>query len=115
MNWSYFQIFTQSMGFEALIIGLYFYFFKKDKALKVMAFVFMLNACTHPVVVFLIMKKGIYIKSIMLAEAFAWLSESFIYKRKIFDNWIEALCVSLVANLVSWQMGPLLTLWLLGR
>lgn len=115
MNWSYLQIFIQSMGMEALIIGLYFYFFKKQRPFKLMAFVFMLNACTHPVVVFIIMKSGVYLHSILVAETFAWLSEAFIYKKKISKSWFEVIVLSLVANLVSWQMGPWVTLWVLGR
>lgn len=103
------------MGLEALVIGLYFYFFKKKHPLKVMAFVFMLNACTHPVVVFVIMKTGVYLQSIIIAESFAWLSESVIYKKKLVNGWLEALALSLVANLMSWQLGPWVTLWVLGE
>lgn len=114
MNWSYLQIFIQSMGVEALIIGFYFYFFKKQNPLKPMAFVFMINACTHPVVVFIIMKTGTYLTSIMIAETFAWLSEAAAYKKKLFKSWKEALLLSLLANLVSWQIGPWVTLWVLG-
>lgn len=115
MNWSYAQIFIQSMGMEALLIGLYFYFFKKQSPFKVMPLVFMLNACTHPVVVFILMKKGVYLSAILIAESFAWLSEAVVYRQKISETWREALVLSFVANLVSWQMGPWVTLFVLGH
>ena len=114
MNWSYLQIFIQSMGVEALIIGLYFLFIKKRNPLKIMAFVFMLNACTHPIVVFIIMKTGIYIQAILIAETFAWMSEAFCYRKKIVNNYREALLLSLIANIISWQMGPWMTLFALN-
>ncbi len=102
------------MTIEALIVGGYFYWKKPESLYRALALVFMTNACTHSVVIFILMKTGTYLTAILIAESFAWLSESYIYRCKLLPNkWGEPLALSSIANLASWQLGPLLTLKLM--
>jgi hypothetical protein len=56
------------------------------------------------------MKTGTYLTAILIAETFAWLSEGAFYHYKLMSNsWREPIILSLIANLASWQLGPMIT------
>lgn len=102
------------MGLEVLIICAVLYFRGQKQLTRTGGLIFMTNACTHPIVVFVIMKSGVYLSSIFIAESFAWLFEAYIYRGKIVATWRQAIILSLVANLASWQLGPWITQWVLS-
>ncbi len=50
-----------------------------------------------------------YIENILIAEAFAIIAETFIHSWATKMPIRQAFAASLVANIVSWQVAPLLT------
>jgi hypothetical protein len=111
MNWHYLYIFLQS---NALEIPVFYLFYRGLFSLKRTAMITTAsNLITHPVVLFGFLASGFSIlHSIVWAEIFAVVSESFLHrhylKQKPLSRFIFA---SLAANLVSWQFGPVLTYW----
>jgi hypothetical protein len=75
------------------------------------------NSLTHPIVFFVIMGRGwTYLSSVTIAEAFAWLAEAGLYRWCLRETTLRrCLGVSALANLLSWQAGPLITYWLFVR
>lgn len=103
---NYLYIFTQSCLLE---IPFYLIFIKRPKLEKT-AFVFAMNSMTHPIVFFGLMNLSMtFLQNILVAEAFAILSESFALNLLLKMDWKRAALASLLANLVSWQLGPVLT------
>lgn len=73
-------------------------------------FVTALNAITHPIVFFFIMNLKLpYLTNIMLAETFAVVAEGLLICWLLKTGTLRSLAVSLLANLVSWQLAPMLT------
>lgn len=107
----YLFVFFQSMGLELLFI--IFYFCLRSLNLRnVPTTVLFTNACTHTTVIFILMRLGNYLESVLISEIFAFGAEAFIYKNTFLadKSWREAFLVSLLANLISWQLGPWFTL-----
>jgi hypothetical protein len=113
MNWHYLYVFFQSNGLEVLfLLGFYRFYQARDRlgggdiALKVT----LANTLTHPIVLFLILKGPFtYFWAIVIAESFAVLGETWLHQRYLNISWKKAFLGSLLANLISWQMGPILT------
>lgn len=69
-----------------------------------------INSITHPVVFFLIMNLSLpYLANILLAESFAVGVEAWLLTSYLRFRWPQALLASLLANLISWQIAPMLT------
>lgn len=102
----YLYIFAQSAGIEAL----YLYFVSKNKDFALKYFLF--NSLTHPIVVFYFLADGrfSYLSGIIYGESFAVISEAillyFFLEKKNFHQWLG---ISLIANLISWQIAPMLS------
>ncbi|QLY24053.1 hypothetical protein [Bdellovibrio sp. KM01] len=105
---SYVYIFLQSSTIEVFV---YFLFYRKLKAFgATFVLTTLANTLTHPVVFFVIMASRLsYIEAILLAEGFAFVAETFLHayfgKLPLKTTWKA----SLTANLVSWQLAPILT------
>ncbi len=76
------------------------------------------NAITHPLVFFLWLSSGLQLTwfgGILLAEAFAVVTETALHgytmKPHTKQGWFVLAAGSIIANLVSWEFGPILT-WL---
>ena len=76
------------------------------------------NAITHPIVFFILLSSGSrlnWLSGILLAEAFAVVMEVIIHGYALRPStkraWLVLATGSLIANLVSWEFGPILT-WL---
>jgi hypothetical protein len=105
----YSYIFLQSAGIEALFLR--FALRKSDKA-NFWIKVFWINALTHPIVVYLILADGwlMNLEGVLIAEVFAIGAETFLLKAAFNPlSLTKAFCYSLAANLLSWQIAPLLT------
>lgn len=87
-----------------------------DRLLRSLLTTTVSNAITHPIVFFVILAKGSDLtwgSGILLAEAFAIIAETFLHcfalnvrsRRKF----LVVVIASALANLVSWELGPLLT------
>ena len=111
-NWSYVYIFIQSNLLEIPIYFIaYFYFMKQQTSvLEVCKITSICNLITHPIVFFFIMTLKIpYIFSILIAEAFAIVSESFLHNKYFRAKPRQTVTASIMANLVSWQVAPAMT------
>jgi hypothetical protein len=78
-----------------------------------------MNSVTHPVVFFGIMNLPFtYLENILLAESFAVVAEAaclfVVLQPRNIRSVLGCIFTSLVANLVSWQIAPMLT-YLIGR
>lgn len=112
MSWHYLYTFFQSNGVEVLF--LIFFYPVGGRLLKsrwdTALVVSLANSITHPVVLFLILKGPFtYLWGVLLAESFAVISEVFIHRHFLGVTWKRACIGSLIANLLSWQLGALLT------
>ena len=115
---TYFWIFLQS---NLLEVPFYFYFFRTCgwSLARTALFVTMMNAVTHPAVFFGIMNLPLtYFENIVIAESFAVLVEAaclvIVLRPRDGKTALGCLVTSFVANLVSWQLAPVLT-YLVGR
>jgi len=105
--WHYLQIFAQSNLLEILPLLLLWPRWRPlgSVALKIT----LINSITHPIVFFGLMRLPFsYLTNILIAEAFAVLAEALYYRRLGFAHPFKA---SLFANLVSWQLAPVLTVY----
>ncbi|HVJ65038.1 MAG TPA: hypothetical protein VM901_07280 [Bdellovibrionota bacterium] len=106
---SYLYVFLQSAGLEALFLRATE---RRQLPTRFWSKIFLMNAITHPLVVYGWLADGwmTNLQAVILAEAFAVLSETF-FLRRILKNtsWSRAFALSLAANLLSWQVAPLLT------
>ena len=120
IHWQYLYVFMQSnlfeipfyyLGLRRLVPGrLTRSLRESERILFFICAVTAVNSVTHPFIFFGIMNlRSTYLQNILVAEAFAIFSEA------IFMYWIldvtklRAIAVATVANLVSWQLAPLLT------
>jgi hypothetical protein len=109
MNWNYFYLFFQSNLLEVVFL---IYFYRQYlSTIKITALVTVCNSITHPIVIFIILKNSSlsFMTSILLAEAFAIVAEMILHKYATKMTWKSAFTGSLLANLLSWQLGPILT------
>ena len=107
----YLYLFAQS---NLLEMPVYFLFLKsfqnKLRFIDKIIFVTGLNAITHPIVFFIIMNlKFTYLQNIIMAEVFAVITEGIILKISIDQGFLPCFLASFFANLVSWQISPMLT------
>lgn len=71
------------------------------------------NMITHPIVFFVIMAAKIpFLWGILIAEGFAIVGEAALHAYFFGFNFRYTLTASTMANLVSWQLGPMVTYWL---
>lgn len=104
-NWHYLYVFLQSNGIEVLFLTLIWPRWRP--ALQTGAKITALNSVTHPIVIFALMKLPLgYLPDILIAETFAIVAEGAVYRRW---GWRRPFLASLVANILSWQLGPVLT------
>ncbi|MBO9668058.1 MAG: hypothetical protein J7501_14750 [Bdellovibrio sp.] len=105
---SYLYIFLQSNLIEVFV---YYIFYRKLMSFGTnTALVSFSNSLTHPIVVFGFMTSGMsYLKSVLVAEAFAIIAEGLLhgYFGKI--SYRRTFLASSIANLASWQLAPLIT------
>lgn len=80
------------------------------KAMRVAGLVALTNACIHPLYFFGFMSSGqAYLWSVFWGQIFAVFGDAFIQSWAARIPIERAIAASLVANLVSWQLTPLLT------
>jgi hypothetical protein len=112
---TYFYLFLQS---NLLEVPVYYLFLRRKPGmgfLYCLAFVTFMNSLTHPVVFFGLMSLPFsYLANILIAEAFAIGSETLFLRFLLRSGWSRAFAASLLANLVSWQLAPMLTYLLFG-
>lgn len=108
MNFIYFYIFLQSNLLEA---PFYFLFFKKQNSFfKILCLTTAVNSLTHPIVFFVLMNmKTPYLSTIMNAETFAIITETLFFYRFLELDFKRCFLGSLTANLISWQLAPMIT------
>lgn len=108
MNLIYLYIFLQS---NLLEVPFYYLAFKKNYSFKDILFkTTAINSLTHPIVFFVLMNLNqTYLKNILLAEVFAIVVETFFFSRFKNISWLNAFIGAVIANLVSWQVAPMLT------
>lgn len=114
MNWQYLYVFFQSNILEVLFLlwfyGIYKYTKSSPSFKSIFLRVTLANSITHPVVLFLIMKGPFsYLMAILLAEAFAVIAEVYFHQRYLNVPFQKAIVGSFIANVISWQMGTMLT------
>lgn len=109
---NYFLIFLQSNFLETPVY-LPFLFansLRQKDVFMALALVTAMNAITHPIVFFFIMNfKWNYLSNILTAEAFAILVESLMLYKVSKVKYRSCLLASVCANLLSWQISPMLT------
>ncbi len=118
MTWYYFYTFLQSNLLEIPIYLLFLRLYRSpitlgDGAIKIT----FMNSITHPIVFFVLTNMGLsYLAGILVAEAFAIGSEALYCSWALFPQIGRgrALFISATANLVSWQVAPILTFVILG-
>jgi hypothetical protein len=106
-NWEYLYVFMQSNLLEVLFLVWLWPRWKPARVWLVRTT--LVNSLTHPVVFFLLMKLplGGYLGNILAAETFAVCAEAYLYRR--IWRMERAFLASLLANLWSWQLAPVLT------
>lgn len=120
MQWEYLYVFMQSnlleipfyyLGLRSFAPGLLTRSLREsERILFLICSVTVMNSVTHPVVFFGIMNlKLTYLQNILVAEAFAIISETAFTVWLLGVSKFRATIVATVANLVSWQLAPLLT------
>ena len=111
---SYLFIFFQSSLIETVVFAfLYKKISRGNLRIKRSALVTSLsNSVTHPLVFFGFMASTLsYFWAVLFAEAFAVGAETLLHKKSLRSNlsWAQVFGVSLLANLASWQLGPMFT------
>lgn len=105
---SYLYIFLQSNFIEVIV---YYAFYRRQLNFsKNLGLVTLSNSISHPIVFFGFMQSGrSYLEAILWAETFAVVSEAVLHS--YFGNMDvrRTSVASLISNLVSWQIAPMLT------
>jgi len=104
-NWHYLYIYLQSNLLEVIPLLI---LWPRWRPLGVRTLqISILNSLTHPIVFFVLMKLPLgYLPNVLLAETFAIMVEGLVYQRLGLRRPFAA---SLFANLVSWQVAPVIT------
>jgi tryptophanyl-tRNA synthetase len=107
-SFSYIYIFFQSNFIEVFV---YHLFYRKQKTFsETLRLTTFSNSITHPIVFFGFMAFPMsYIKSIILAESFAIISETFLHSYFGKMSLVKTFPAAFVSNLISWQFAPVLT------
>lgn len=113
---TYFYLWAQSNGIELLVYVPLLRARKLSLFDRIMFFS-ICNALTHPIVFFAFMASRLsLLNSILFAELFAILAETllifYFYPKDIFLKKVsfrKAFLVAFLANLLSWQLAPMLT------
>ena len=105
---SYFQLFLQNFAIEAVFLSLVLF---RQKLGRVLFLVLLANALTQPLVVFgfIAVPEAKIIWTLLLAEIFAIGVEGYIYWKKLDLSPSKAWLLALLANLLSWELGPRLS------
>ncbi len=106
---SYVYTFLQSSTLEFPLCA---YAFRRKVSLwRSLLLVTLVNLVTHPIVFFGFMSSRLpYVWAVPLAEVFAMVSEMFLYYFFLRGlTFRRAFVASLVANLFSWQVAPVMT------
>lgn len=113
MTFMYLYIFLQS---NLLEVPFYYFFYKKDFDLKkILTTTTAINSLTHPIVFFVIMNlKNTYLTNILFAEFFAVITESLFFYFFLNRSYKKAFMASFIANLISWQLAPMMTYLILS-
>lgn len=83
---------------------------KSETLIKSFLFITALNALTHPFVFFGIMNlERTYLENILMAEAFAIIVEAILINRIGKIELKKCFFISFFANLLSWQISPIIT------
>jgi hypothetical protein len=108
---NYFELFLQTLLIEIVFLLL---FFRKENKGRVLLIVTLANAITHPWVVFgwVSFPHSNVFRVVLLAELFAVTVEAVIYLEVLRVRPIMAFTGSLLANLLSWELGPRLSFFL---
>lgn len=120
IHWQYLYVFLQSnlleipfyyLGLRSLAPGLLTRSLREtERILFFVCAVTAINSVTHPVVFFGIMNlKYTYLQNILFAETFAIVSEALFMLWLLDVGKFRAIAVATIANLVSWQLAPLIT------
>jgi hypothetical protein len=111
MNFDYLYIFLQSSFIECFIYG--FGYRRRLCWLNAFVLTTLANSITHPIVFFGFMSSHFtYLSAILAAELFAVVAETLLH------SWFGrlplplAFRMALIANLMSWQVAPILTYFL---
>lgn len=105
----YLYVFLQSNLIE---IPLFFLFYQGFARLsRVASVVTLSNAITHPIAFFALMAmKRNYLESTLVAEGFAIAVEALLHRKFVSGAaWSVTWKASAAANLISWQVAPILT------
>lgn len=112
-NWHYLYVFLQSNALEVLFLLFFYHVFQYWDRLsnwEIILKVTLANSITHPIVIFFILKGPLsYIEAILVAEVFAIVTEIFLHQKYLGIGWTKATVGSIIANLISWQFGTVLT------
>lgn len=113
---TYLYVFMQSNLLEFFVYLPFLMRVRKSKSvLENSFFITLMNACTHPIVFFLLMgMRQTYLMNIVTAESFAILAEAWVLMRFLKIRGGKAILVSFGANLMSWQLAPILTYGIFG-
>lgn len=109
MNWHYLYLLFQSNLLEVIVFAMLYY--KRISLTRIVLLVSISNAITHPIVIFGFLRSShvSFLVGIVMAELFAiFVEAAFHSQEKNISSW-AALKASTLANLVSWQIGPVLT------
>lgn len=120
IHWHYLYVFLQSnllelpiyyLGLRSLAPGLLTRSLREsERVLFFLCAVTAVNSLTHPMMFFGIMNlKYTYLQNILMAEAFSILSETIFIVWLIDVSKARAIVVATIANIVSWQLAPVLT------
>ena len=111
---SYFQLFLQSAAIETAFLLL---FFRNTSRLRVASVSLFANAFTHPLLVFLFLavpgKK--LLPWLLAGELSVILVEAIIFFQYLKKGFGMSLVGALLANLLSWELGPRLSYWMFQR
>lgn len=120
IHWQYLYVFMQSnlleipfyyLGLRSSVPGLLTRSLREtERLLFFFCAVTAINSITHPVVFFGIMNlDSTYLQNILLAEGFAILSETILMSMLLDITKTRAIAIATIANLISWQLAPLIT------
>jgi hypothetical protein len=107
----YFYTLIQLTGLELLTYLLIWpLFLSGESRKKIVAMILPMNAITYPLFFFFIMGLPInFLANILIGELIVIVAEAFFLKKIFKMPALKAFALSAIVNLVSWQLGPLLT------
>jgi hypothetical protein len=86
------------------------FFNKKVSLKKTLIATTAINSLTHPIVFFILMNlKQTYFQNIIIAEFFAVSAETVFFFYFLRISLLKSFLAATVANLISWQLAPIIT------